>query len=45
MSTMSVKEKDNFYISPKAFGEDAKKYYDVSEEIDAFTGDRNSKEF
>lgn len=52
MSNTEIEEKDNYYISPKEFGEDVKKYYDLSLEaergakaVEDYAGDRDGDEY
>lgn len=45
MSKSEEKEKTNYYISPKQFGLDVKVYYDLSEQVEKYTGDKETKEY
>lgn len=45
MSKLSDAEKDSYYISPKDFAAKLRAYYDASEEVEAFQGDKESKEY
>lgn len=45
MSKTTDVEKENYYISPKQFGVDVQSYYEVSEQVEQYTGDKESKEY
>lgn len=52
MSNTEIEEKDNYYISPKEFGEDVQRYYDLSLEaeegartLEEYAGDRGGEEY
>ena len=41
---MAEKERNSYYISPKCFSEDLKKYYELAEEVEKLDENDNSKE-
>lgn len=45
MSKLSDGEKANYYISPKQFNDDLKEYYALSEQVEQYEGDKDTKEY
>ena len=41
---MATKERDSYYISPKCFSEDLKRYYELAEEVEKLDENDDSKE-